>query len=353
MDSQTRAGLEKRGILPFRTGTRQRRAKVGALAYAANSTVSQVMNRVGYLARLIVQFRGTVTLSGAGALADLGPWSLVQRFRVSTNIGAAVIVDASGFGAFVANRQQRYAQDFGQAGMGQTVASADIHAAPVAMGANTWALSWALPISTNAGREFEFGLINCQSPETQVQLDIQTGALTDGATLVTGIVGNFHVYVEYYEVPQPSQFAQPPLSLCRLLEEQLPVGQVGDNVYTVPRMGVLLQAQCLLRANGARSDGFDSHAVRFNKTDTPYVQERQLSRIIDRSQYGLNPITGLFAADFYYAVEEVGQGDTRDAIDTEELATVEVVCTVSAGTALGANNNFLNVIRRIAQRLDR
>lgn len=340
-------------LKPFRSGTRQRRNKIGALAYAANQTVTQVMNRVGYLSAILVQFRGTVTLSGAGALADLGPWSLVQRFRVSTNIGAAVVVDVSGFGGFVANRQERVAQDFAQAGIGQTTPSADIHAAPVAMGANTWCLSWRLPISANAGREFEFGLINLQSPETQVQLDIQTGALTDGATLVTGIVGSFHVYTEYFEVPQPSEFAQPPLSLCRLIEEQLPIGQVGDTVYTVPRMGVLMQAQLLLRANGVRSDGFDSHSVRFNKTDTPYVHERQLSRLLDRSAYGLNPITGLVAADFYYAAEGVNQGDTRDCIDTEELATVEIVMTVSAGTGLGANNNFLNVIRRIAQRLDR
>jgi hypothetical protein len=349
----TAAAMAKKGLLPFRVGTRQRRIKVAALAYAANSTVTSIMNRVGYLSRLIVQFRGTVTLSGAGALTDLGPWNLVQRFRVSTNIGAAVVVDVSGYGAFMAQRLLAIGLSFEQAGIGQTTPSADIYAAPVAMGANTWALSWILPISTNVGREFEFGLINLQSPETQVQLDIQTGALTDASTLVTAITGNFHVYAEYYEVPQPQQFAQPPLSLCRTLEEQIPIGAVGDNVYTLPRMGVLMQAINVLRLNGARSDSFDSHAIKFNKTDTPYSQERQLSRIIERAQYALNPVTGMFATDLYYATKDVGAGDSRDCIDTEELATVEQIVTVSAGATLGSNNNFLNVVRRIAQRLDR
>lgn len=347
------AAMAKRGLLPFRVGTRQRRIKVGALAYAANSTVTQIMNRVGYLARLIVQFRGTVTLSAAGALTDLGPWNLVQRFRVTTNIGAAVVVDVSGYGAFLAQRLLTIGWSPANAGVGETTPSADVHAAPVAMGANTWVLSWILPISTNVGREFEFGLINLQSPETQVQLDIQTGALTDPSSNVTGITGNFHVYAEYYEVPQPDRFAQPPLSLCRTLEEQIPIGAVGDNIYTIPRMGVLMQAINVLRLNGARSDSFDAHSIRFNKTDTPYSQERQLSRIIDRSQYALNGVTGVFSTDLYYATKEVGAGDSRDCIDTEELATIEQIVTVSAGAVLGANNNFLNVVRRIAQRLDR
>lgn len=340
-------------VLPFRMGTRQRRAKVGSLAYGANQTVTQILNRVGYLARLVVQFRGTVTLSGAGALADLGPWSLLSRIRVSTNIGAATLVDVTGYGAFLAGRMQREGQDFSIGGLGTAAPSADIHAAPVAMGANTWALSWILPLSTSQGREFEAGLINLQSPETTVTVELQTGAVTDAATLVTGIVGNFHVYVEWYEVPQPQRFAQPPLSIVRILEEKIPVlAQNAETTYVVPRMGVLLNAQSYVQLNSVRSDGFDYMSVRFNKTDNPYVQERQLSRILDRQQTMLPPITGHIGHDLYFADQRIGTGDGRDAVDTEELATIEFNYYVS-GALGGAGTNFVNIVRRIAQRLDR
>lgn len=340
-------------ILPFRMGTRQRRAKLGALAYGANQTVTQILNRVGYLARLVIQFRGTVTLSGAGALADLGPWNLISRLRVSTNIGAAMLVDLTGYGAFLAGRMQREGQDFSIGGLGTAGANADIYAAPVAMGANTWALSYILPLSTSQGREFEAGLINLQSPETTVTVEIQTGALTDAAALITGIVGNFHIYVEWYEVPQPQRFAQPPLSIVRILEEKIPVlAQNAETPYVVPRMGVLLNAQSYVQLNSVRSDGFDYMSVRFNKTDNPYVQERQLSRILDRQQTLLAPITGHVGHDLYFADQRIGTGDGRDAVDTEELATIEFNYYVSG--ALGAaGTNFVNIVRRIAQRLDR
>jgi hypothetical protein len=339
-------------LLPFRQGTRQRIQNVGTAAYAANSTVTLEFPRVGYLSRIVVRFAGTGTLSGAGALADLGPWSLVSRFRLATNIGAATVVDVSGYGAYLAQRLQKEGQDFGLGGIGSAAAHADVHSFPVAMGANVWNLSWILPVSANDGKEFEYGLINLQSPQTRVTLDIVTGALTDAATLVTGITGTFSVAYEYYEVPDPSRFAQPPLALCRLLEEQQPIGQTGDNIYTIPRQGVLMQAIQAVRLNGVRSDSFDTIALRFNKTDTVYRIDRQVERIVSRAAQELNPVTGIATLDLWRAAHAVGMGDARDNVDTEEMSTVELITTVSAGAGLGANNNFLQVIRRIAQRLE-
>ena len=338
-------------LLPLRSGTRQRFQKVGTAAYAANSTVSTQMPRVGLLSRLYIQFRGTVTLSGAGALADLGPWSLTSRIRVTANIGTASIVDLSGYGAYLVSRKHDvagFAPD--KAGTGDTTPNADIHVAPVAMGANTWVLTYCIPIAANARNEFDAGLVNLQAPEVQVNVEIVTGALTDGATLVTGITGNFHIYYEYYEIPDPWQFQLPPLVLCRWLEEQQPVSAVGDNVYTVPRQGVLLNLIHRLTVNSVRNDGIDEVSIRFNKTDTVYRQERQASRIQDRVRNALNPQTGVYDWDFFNAKAAITQGDTRDAIDTEELSTLESIVTISAGTALGAaGTNVLASIRRILQ----
>lgn len=341
-------------LKPFRMGTRQRFAKVGTLAYAAASALQPLeLPRVGMLCRVIVQFRGTVTLSAAGALADLGPWNLVARAKINANIGSASLVDVSGFGAFMMQNlveELGFRPDLG--GVGTTSVNADIHAAPVAMGANTWVLTYVLPVSANPGKQFDFGLINLQAPETRVTVEITTGALLDPATLVTATTGTFHVYYEYYEIPDPRQFALPALALVRTLEEQQPVNGTGDNIYTVPRQGVLLQLAHRLTLNAARSDSWDSISIKFNKTDTPYNQERQWSRIIDRLRQGVNPNVGVYYWDFWHAESDVSSGDTRDAIDAEELSTLESVCTVTSGATLGSNNNFLVSVRRIAQQLE-
>jgi hypothetical protein len=221
------------------------------------------------------------------------------------------------------------------------------------MGANAWVLTWVFPVALNRGRNFEVGLINLQAPEVQVTLELSTGAGADYTTQFTSLTNaNYHVYQEYYEIPDPSRFALPPLALARTLEESQAVGQTGESIYTLPRQGTLMQMAHLLRLNGARSDSFDSTAIRFNKTDTPYIEERQAKRVYERAQFNVDPITGVIYHDFFHADELVSSGDSRDAIDTEEISVLESVVTVSAGAVLGANNNFLGTVRRIVQVLE-
>lgn len=346
---------QSKGRAPFRSGTRQRRAKVGVVAYAAASSLTPLeLPRVGMLSRIIVQFRGTVTLSGAGALTDLGPWNLASRLKVNANIGSAALYDVSGYGTYMIQHwaeEMAYRPD--NAGAGATTPHADIHAAPVAMGANTWVLTYIIPIGANAGKQFDLGLINLQAPETRVTVEITTGALLDPATLVTATTGNFHVYYEYYEIPDPNQFALPPLALVRTIEEQQPIGQTGDNVYTVPRQGILLQLAQRVTLNGARGPdaSVDSFSIKFNKTDSVYVMERQWERVLNRLFFGMVPLTGVYCWDFWHAESDVSAGDTRDAIDAEELSTLEAVVTVASGAVLGSNNNFLASVRRFVQLL--
>lgn len=346
--------------LPFRMGTRQRRAFVSSIPYAAAQTLTpQYLPRVGMLSQIVVQFRGTVTLSGAGALSDLGPWNLVNRLTVSANIGSANIVDCSGYGLYSMQplvEAQGYRPD--KAGEGDTVPNTDIHAAPVAMGANTWALTFIVPISANTGGQFDLGLVNLQAPETTVAVNLTCGNLLDPATLVTATTGTFFVYYTYYEIPDPSQFQLPPLALCRIISELVPITQTGSNIYTVPRQGILLQMAVRVSLNGARSDvvggvsSWDSTAIRFNKTDSVYQVDRQWERALERNWYGLNPIIGLYYHDLWRANSDVSQGDFRDAIDTEELTTLELLHNVGSGATLGSNNNFMEVTRRIVQTLE-
>lgn len=343
---------------PFRTGTRQRFAFVNSVAATIASTLSPVeLPRVGLLSRVIVQFRGTINLSAGGTATDLGPWSLAARLGINANIGSAAIVDVSGYGAYMAQplvEELGYRPDytgiFAGTGSGSPSApNADIHAAPLANGNNTWVLTWVLPVSANTGKEFEAGLVNLQAPETRVTVNITVGAGADFTNNFNTISGSFFVYYEYYEIPDPRAFALPPLALVRLIEEQQPIAGTGDNIYTVPRQGVLLQLAHRVTLNGARSDSVDNIRIRFNKTDTVYQQDRQAARVIERIRYGMLPLTGVYYHDLWHAASDVSCGDGRDNIDAEELSTLESIVAVTSGATLGSNNNFLASVRRIVQ----
>lgn len=352
---------QQQTLLPFRTGTRQRRAKVAAIpvTVAGAALTPQELPRVGLLSRILAQFRGVVTLSAGGALTDLGPWALANRLQVQVNIGTAAVVDVSGFGGYMLQplvEEIEFRPDVpGTSALMTAIPNADIHAAPVLNGANTWVLTWVLPIGANTGKEFDIGLINLQAPETRVTVNITVG---QGADFVSNFssftTANFHIYYEYYEIPDPRSFALPLLALVRSLEESQAIVATGDNIYTVPRMGTLMQLAHRITLNGARIDspGWDYARIKFNKTDTVYDEERQWERVWERIWYGMLPLTGVLYHDFWHAGSDVSCGDLRDGIDAEELSTLESIVGINSGATLGSGNNFLASVRRIVQILE-
>jgi hypothetical protein len=346
--------MAEKQLLPFRSGTRQRNFKVGVIPYAASTTGTPLnIPQVGMLSRIVAQLRGTITYSAPGTLTDQGPWSLLSRLQLLTNIGSANVYDCSGYGAFTIMRTITQGWSPDTAGFGASLApNADIHVFPLSGAAQAFVLTYEVPVSVNDGGNFETGLINLQAPETRVQLVSQFGALLDPASLVTAVVANLHVYYEYYEIGDLNTFALPPLALVRWLEENQSITAVGDNVYTVPRMGAVANLIHVVTLNGARSDSLDALAIKFNKTDQVYTTERQWSRVEERRMYSVLPTTGVYYWDWFNAYGGVNRGDTRDTIDSESLTTLESIVTVSSGATLGSNNNNLKSIRRIFQILE-
>lgn len=345
------APAAQRRLLPFRNGTRQRRRKIGTIPFVVSSSGTPLeLPKVGYLSKLIFQLRGTIDSGAAVTFADLGPWNILSRIRVNTNIGQASLVDVSGFGAHVMQRTIWRGWTPDSAGVGSTTPNADIHAAPVANAlGQAVVLTWEVPLSINSGPNFETGLFNLQAPDVRVTIEPVFGALTDYGTNVTAAALTLHCYMEFYEVPDPRVFSMPPLAIVRWLEDQQPVTQTGENIYTVPRGGTLLNLAHVVQLNGARSDSVDSLEIKFNKTDSVYLAERQWHRVIERELYELLPVTGVFYHDWYEAYAEVNRGDVRDAIDSEAITTLDSIVNVTSGAVLGANNNFLKAVRRILQ----
>ncbi len=344
---------DEKKLRAFRPETFNKRRKVGTIAFADGGTGSIDLPRVGYLAGVWLNFRGTLNLGGAGAFADLGPWNLLKRIQISANYGGAALWDTSGFGAFIASSGS-YPNWIADAGDTRSVTpNADVYAAGLANGNNTYSLWYYLPVSLNKGMNFDVGLIMLQSTTVTCTVNLQFGTAVGDvvASLVggTGMTGNVHVYYDYYEVPDPSEVAQPPLMVVRMLEESKAIQAQGEQLYQVPPGGSLIETAMILRLNSLRVDGFDAIRIYYNKTETRFDMERQWLRMYNRIEQGIHLPTGCFRYDFLttFAPGLVNVGDSQNAIDTEEISQLEIAPNITG--ALGGSGNEFRVIRRIVQ----
>ena len=339
-------------LLPFRRNTRQRKARVGTLTYSSQSNLTQLeVPRVGLLSAINIFFRGTVTYSAAGTVADRGPWQLLNRIQVNLNQGSQSLVDVSGYGAYLIQPQLRTAFSPDKAGIGDTTPSSDVYVFPVSGSSQSLNLSWRIPIALNDGSEFDLGLINLQAPEVRCTVNLTTGPTSDICSNISALTGTFYIEYEYFEFPNPQLVALPPAVIHRIIEDSIPVAGTGDTIYEIPRLGSALSLTHVVRLNGARSDSIDALSLKINKTDTIYTTDRWSARLDQRYKFARTFPTGVYVWDWFSAMGLPFSGDFRDAFDTEAVTTTESIITVSSSATLGSNNNFIDNIRRVMQLL--
>lgn len=331
----------------FRYGARQRFAPVKTgLAFANNGRISEPLPRVGFLASLLVQLTGTMNLGAAGVLTTRGPWDLVKELIVRVNIGASTVYRTTGYGNYVIQRTLTRAFDIAN-NWGQGI-DADLYAAGVAMGNNTWTLTYWIPIAENYGRQSHLGLLNLQAPEIQVNLDVNFGQASDVVSNVgTGFTGTLDIGYLYYDVPNPQKVAWPPLIMFRTIESDQPIANTGDQVFTSPREGILHRVFHVVQVNDARTNGVSRLAIKANKTDEWYRYDRWQLKFLQQNHYGAPLPTGVYAHEWWAAEGEPGEGDNRDFVASEQLSTLESVVTTTG--AVGGALNRLDTIRQFNQ----
>lgn len=334
-------------VIPFRKGTRQHFNPVGIVPYRSNAAGTPlVLDQIGLLSGLLIRVSGVMGITAGGALLADGPWSLVRRIRVTLNTGVT-LVDLSGFGAYLVGFLLK--EEFNPAASGL----ADVYAAPVATGANTWALSFWIPISSNDGINMEIGLINLQTEELRARVEIDWAAATDAVDTpdANGFSGEAEIHALWYEVPDPRVVGFPPLNILhRLIEDQASVTRTGDMRYPITRQGTIQQLIHTLRLDGERNAA-DVIALRLelNRSDRVYRYTRQAQHWFQAMRYGQDLPTGVFVWDWWHAQMDVSQGDGRDFVDTEAVAQIDSILEIASGATLGENNNALDTIRRFTQ----
>lgn len=337
---------QQRQLIPFRLGTRQRFQPVATVNVADNSRQSVILPRVGFLSHVFVQIDATITNTpgtGSIAFAPLGPWNLLRSVTVRTNLGTAILYRTSGWTNYLVQRLTGDNLDPAAAG------DSFVYAASTASGDQTLRLPYVIPVAANLGDDFVTGLYLLQSPEVQVTVDLEFGALvgdaftvSGGATVVykTGTQPVARVGYLYYEVPDPNRVMYPPLTLHRIIEDELPISSVGDVIWQLPREGLVLRlGRTILNNTPARSDAVTEFVLRANRTDEMYRIRQWEQRYLQLYRYGGPLPSGVYVHDLWAARNEgsPGWGDVRDAIDSEAIATVEDITRLDSTFTPGSN----------------
>jgi hypothetical protein len=335
-------------LLPFSMGTRRRVQHVSSVVLTPGQSIPTVtLPQVGYLSKIFLRLRGTITLSAAGAQDAFGYARLLQAVRVSANLGSAAIVDSSGLGLedvmyWRAPQAGPVRNTFGNAAA-----------------ANQVEYGLIIPISANDRTLLQLGLINLQAEQVRVNIDVTVAALSAYTTNATASALVLDIGYEYWDVPDPRRYMQPPATLCRILEEITPITAVGERVYVVPRLGTLAQLSDRFINNavamvftGATPD-VERFTVRANKSDTWLDY---LARVAEQEEAEFYNTTGasfmrpgVRTWDFFHSGQQTRNFGDRDLINTEQITTLEFLATVRAGLALV--NAERRTVRRVFQRL--
>ncbi len=342
--------------MPFRYGTVRRRINIGTYTANLGSAIPSItIPQVGMLARILVDVEGTYTKANAtGTNFYDGYDAIVSRARVGLNNGSANLVDLSGVGINILNRDLSPALPI-KRGLVTTA------------GAQTFSYKFILPVNANQRRQFEMGLINLQAPEIRATLDLSFNSqATIFATSadVTAFAATANVSYEYYEIPPIRDYDLPPLTLVRSIEEApVAIAATGQNLYQIPRLGTMFDfhaVMVLAKVYTTVLTKTTEFALRYNKSDVQYDVLIGDWETYEAELYGGNggqgSATFLLASAISFNLWSAGDrpsngGDFRDAIDTEENTTTETIITVASTTTLTAGQDNFFYVRRVAQRL--
>lgn len=319
----------------FRENTRRHTIanSTGVQAIDLANTYNYDLDKIGLCTGVWLKVSGTVTLSAAGALANMGPWSLFDRIKIKTASGAA-LYDAFGYDTFQFNK--RLKRSWGPDGAGVFVAPATVYSVPVAMGANAWALHLWLPFSENRGSLFESGIFGLQSNVTQATVELTTTA--NAVNLVSNFTSEAlttELFNEYYEPPlEGSNVAMPPAYVIKTITTNFPVVAAGEQLLEIPRQGILLDAQLIFINNAVRSNAIDFIRYRTNYGDHFEHQTLSINNANYMELYGSAPDTGVFFFDFDSAGDLPKTGDMRDVFNLLKYSKSEIVAQITAGTAI-------------------
>jgi len=312
------------------------RNSTGVQAIDLNSHYEWDLDKIGLCTGVILKITGTVTIdnTGTGVIANLGPWSLIKRLKLTTASGAS-LYDTPGYDAFQLNKRQKVA--WGPDGAGLYTEATDVYSVPVVQNtANAWELHLWVPFSQNDGSMFDSGIFGLQSNVTQVKLELDTAtAGTDFVSRYASEALTAEIWNVIYDPPMAGAPVRWPNNrIVKTISTQYSGIVAGENLLEIPRQGILLDAQLRCVFNGSRSNALDFIKFRTNYTD--YYEDRKpsIDHFLYSRLYGKPADTGIFTLDFNSAGDLPFTGDMLHTYNLLDYSKTELVAQVTAGTTV-------------------
>jgi len=212
------------------------------------------------------------------------------------------------------------------------------------------------------------GLLNLQAPELRANVDLSFAQITNVFTVAANIAftsATARVSYLFYEIPDPTKYQMPPLTIVRSLEEApIAVQFTGDQVYQIPRLGTMIEYHAVAVFNNvyvnltSATPAVTNFAWKYNLTDTPFTVPIGDWETIEALVYGLDEANKTFlnnsAVSFpLWAADNRNRngGDFRDCIDTEQNTTTQSIVTINGAQALNPGKDNLFHVRRVVQRI--
>jgi hypothetical protein len=341
---------------PFRYGTVARRQTIGTFNWVPGQAIPTiVVPQVGMFSKVFVDVEAAYTVANAPlVVATLDGFdALLQRARVTLNNGSANLVDVSGIGVKIINKNEAYGVPI-KRGLGLPV------------GAQTLTYKFNLGINANSRRQFEMGLINLQAPELRANIDLVFAPTANVFTVPANITytsATARVSYLFYEIPDPNKYVLPPLTVVRTLEEApIAVQFTGDQIYQIPRLGTMFEYHAVAVFNNLYIDNrtatpaVTNFAWKYNLTDQPFsvaIGDWETIEALVTDDPGLTFLDNSTVSFFLWCADNKSRngGDFRDAIDTEQNTTTQSIVTINPAQALNAGKDNLFHVRRVVQRI--
>lgn len=332
----------------FNANTRQSWLQGQPVTYAANATVSQQLQQLGFLSRIVLPFSVNFTTSSTGTFANTTtdpptPYNFIKKIRVYTNEGQE-IWNTSGYGAYLHEQIQSDAIDPRNpiASFNSTNTAAAIYQIPATYTTSTtYTINFYLYLDIAWNQSLQYGLIFLQNPTNRVTLEITYG---DATSLISTGVGTITInsvvcnpLIEIFNLPQ-AQANWPALTYAHMCIEDSnnSIVGVGDNVYR-PILGntylSIVQAFINNSTNMVPAN-FTNLRITYQGTQNSYTQSTVNQLIMQRNRYAHDLPDGVFVHDFRYGTGLAEVGNTRDVINTSLLTDLQFIATIGSGVTI-------------------
>jgi len=335
--------------LLFLRETRQAVNTVGRIDYKSGvSGAPMFISKVGFLAKLIIKFKGTVTCSHASkttfSKAADAPWAIIKNIGLKMN-GGVGIWNTTGFGAYLRNLL-----DVRNNTLDSIVAGRDVFefGNTVSVGGTANALKFTLELPIQINDRDPVGLLMLQSDKVVCQLDVAwdvPAVLMTDTDITTTVTGSLTVTTEVFEIPDNEDARPDPRLLHVVEEDQIPLVGTGKTRYTFRPGKIHQRAIFRILINGAAANEADilDMALVYNQNKTPYSVDADILRYLNRKRYGRDLPAGVYVWDWgYQGIPMLGNG--RDYVNTAKITEFWNVVNIASGAVFGTNNNIIQCV---------